>query len=175
MSNTESSDEHLADHTGQCMAAKAVGEQFGVSKNAALTVVRIPEGRLTPDEQARGRKYAVRYGPYVDAFRLVLEDVRAKNLQGKAVINLSSGFPDIAGRIPIDTDDDWELYDIISQVIDEKVVVVVGSGNLGTFRGTDPSQPPNAVRTIPTRKLHLITRYYLANQSSCQSKCETSQ
>jgi hypothetical protein len=157
------------------MAAKAVGEAYGVSKNAALTIVRIPQGKPTLEEEARGRQYPIRYGPYVDAFRLVLEDVRAKGLQGRAVINLSSGFEDTAGRIPQATDDDWEFYDAIREVIDERVVVVTGSGNRGTFRGANPSQPPDAVFTSTPWYMHSLTFWNLANQSSSEPKCKTSQ
>lgn len=103
---------------------------------------------MTDQEKARGRKYVVRYSPFLDAFRLVLKDIRSKGIQGRAVINLSMGFPDLDGKIPAPGDDDWELYEVIRDLIAEKVVIVVASGNSGIFRGVDPTQPPNPVCTL---------------------------
>lgn len=117
-------------------------------------MVRIPEGVLLPAEVASGRKYVIRYGPYLDAFRLVLKDVRAKNLQFKAVVNLSSGMPNLDGKIPEAGDDDWELYEVVRELINENVVIVTGSGNSGTFTRKDPTQPPNKVRALDSGSCH---------------------
>jgi hypothetical protein len=125
-----------------------VGDTYGVSKGAAVTVVRLPAGTLTDEEIAAGRQYVVRYTSLVDAWSKVLNDVITKNLQGKAVINFSAGLRDTAGRIPLEYDSDIDFYRIVKQVIDANVVVVTASGNNGQFKLANPNLPYDKVCTI---------------------------
>jgi hypothetical protein len=117
----------------KCIISKAVGKSYGVSKNAAVTVVRVPRPVLTQEDIDSGVDKGFRYTTSVDALRLVLQDVINKNLQYRAVINLSWGFTNDLGRIPLPGEYTYEIYQVLQALIAENVVVVTSSGNSGKF------------------------------------------
>ena len=62
---------------GTCVLSKAAGSYFGVARNANIVLVKIPEPTLRSDVWA--------------AMAEVSNDISHRRLQGKAVINFSSG------------------------------------------------------------------------------------
>ena len=114
------------------MLSKVVGNDYGVSRNAAVTIVRLPqaiqyvEGVAQPDPEAD-----FRYSTIVDALYQVLNDVVLKDIGNRAVINLSFGLEDVLHRIPNQGDAGYELYEVLNLLIQHFVVIVVASGNNG--------------------------------------------
>jgi hypothetical protein len=68
---------------GTCVASKAVGGEYGAAKLAKLVVVK-----MVPI-----RSETVTSVDIIQALAITSTDVRDNGLQGKAVVNLSHGFP----------------------------------------------------------------------------------
>jgi hypothetical protein len=143
-------DDISTDFHGSCMASKAVGTKFGVSKKASLTIVRRP-GRIL-DEQDRKRGYDVTTSPLPQAvlgLELILEDIRKRKNGPSSVINYSQGATPRNGFITIG--DAWSthpadnpanyfhpLWSILNDLVEEGATIVVSTGNYATM---DPSNP----------------------------------
>ncbi|POS75009.1 hypothetical protein DHEL01_v206590 [Diaporthe helianthi] len=96
-----------SDGHGSCAGSKVNGPQFGVAKLVNLVVVK---ASINSDET-------------LDALNKVLEDVRQRNLQGKAVVNFSRSIanPTAFTRKMV------EYY--VKEMIREDVVFIAASGN----------------------------------------------
>ncbi|KAL1875232.1 hypothetical protein Daus18300_003303 [Diaporthe australafricana] len=96
-----------ADGHGSCAGSKVNGPKYGVAKQANLVVV----------------KASTNIDETLDSLNKILEDVRSKKLQGKAVVNFSRS---IANPSKF-TQKMMEYY--INEMIKEDVVFVTASGN----------------------------------------------
>jgi len=157
------------------MVAKAVSAEFGVSKNAAVTIVRLPEPILTATEAltGKGAEDFLRYSTILDAFRLVLADIKTKKIEYRAVINLSGGWL-ATGRLPQPGDIEWEFYQVLKDLVANYAIIVASAGNFGSFTPMDPSQP---LSLVSTAKLILILSHeYLIwfpiEQPTFKSRCK---
>ncbi|KAH9208745.1 peptidase S8/S53 domain-containing protein [Leptodontidium sp. 2 PMI_412] len=122
---------------GTGMAGRAVGAAYGVSEFAQLTVVRLPQGIPTDEEMSQLKLPAAlfersvsRNSVMTDAFRHILDDVLAKGLQKKAVINISRGIISKATTLPMLDSSLYEMFDLLRQLASHGVVIVVASGNV---------------------------------------------
>lgn len=101
---------------GTCVISKVIGERFGVAKLANLVVLK--------------HRFNSRGGPMsssiLENLALVLADVKANKLQGKAVLNLSFGG---SGTSPAFVEYVQALDKVMGNLIANDVVVVVASGN----------------------------------------------
>jgi hypothetical protein len=139
------------------MLSKAVGHIFGASKNAAVTVVRVPKMIVTAEEAKAGAGgYGLRIVALIDSLRKVLQDISDKGLQYKSVVSLSFGYEDSLHKIPEPGDYDYPFYAAIEALIKANAVVVTASGNGGVFkRGNPPAskpQSPGPVSKIPDHR-----------------------
>jgi hypothetical protein len=117
-------------------ASKVVGPILGVSKKAAVTFVRIPQPAQGPLDITSGPNQnfptAARLSTIIDAYRIIAQDVAAKGLSGKAVINQCMSFAQSLNRMPQPGDGNyWLLYQAMrAMIVDYRALVVVTSGNL---------------------------------------------
>ena len=119
------------------MLSKAVSESFGVSKTAAIIIVRLPAVIQGPFDNPNLPLPTYRTSILVDGLTRILQDVTTTNIGSRAVISMSIGdvvpvhsFP---GSLPQPSDGlFWSYYDIIQQLIAFGVVIVVASGNAAT-------------------------------------------
>ncbi|KAK1561406.1 peptidase S8/S53 domain-containing protein [Colletotrichum navitas] len=110
---------------GTCVQSLVNGPRFGAAKAADIVIVKLP--------------FPANYITISSAFKLVAEDIEARNLRGKAVITMSEGYPGIDiykskssgtqvikqglfGKVK-------ELRDYILRLISLDVPLVVSSGN----------------------------------------------
>ena len=113
-------DENKESH-GSCVASKAVGHRFGVSKKSNLVVV----------------KAGLDIASIIDAFILVRADIVQKRRQGRSVVVFArcSDPPVPPGIAPIALP--WKsIQELISDLISLDVTVIVPSGNDGN-KGVD--------------------------------------
>jgi len=96
----------------------AVGSKYGTAKNADLVIVKRPEWAAGPDAEDVTETAAL------DALIRILNDIKANNLQKKAVVNLSYGYHDDIADTVINS-----ARDLIGQLLAEDAVVVTASGN----------------------------------------------
>lgn len=128
------------------MSQKAVSNLYGVSKGAALTIVRLPEPILTPEEIAAGVDTTGRFHTFIDACRQILTDVLAKGLQGKAVVLFGTAWDEPSKVSPPQPGDYiYPLYAAMQALIDNHVVIVTSTGNSGGFKLQNPNLPYNKV------------------------------
>jgi hypothetical protein len=117
------------------MLSKIVGQSYGISKGTQVTIVRIPQGIPSAAElaQLNGRPFGniFRHMATMDAMLKVGQDVVQRNLQFKAVINLSLGSIEPTGTMPTPGHPLWSYYNLIEQLINAGVVIVQSSGNDG--------------------------------------------
>ncbi|CCF36568.1 hypothetical protein CH063_08108 [Colletotrichum higginsianum] len=90
---------------GSCVGSKVNGPKYGTAKNVNLVIVKAATVAWETD----------------DALRRVLEDVKRRKLQGKAVISLARGRHDEAAS--------EELKKLTNELIQNDVVIVASSGN----------------------------------------------
>src|SRR5450432_4652840 len=69
--------ENDPDGHGSCVASKVAGPEFGVAKNANIVMIKLPRKMLL--------------GEILSTLTWIDADVTARNLRGKAVLNLSIG------------------------------------------------------------------------------------
>jgi hypothetical protein len=125
----------------KCMLSRAVGREFGVSKNAAVTVVRLPKAIRTAADPVEGY-LAFRHETVVHALAEILIDVDQKHLEYKSVVSFSLGYEPGLKKFPELGDFEYPLYAAIEALIKKKVIFVSASGNEGTLdRGGDPTGP----------------------------------
>lgn len=128
------------------MASKAVGEPFGVSKNAALIIVRNPKSVPSPQEQQAGIQPGPRLRIIVDALYLVLNDIKAKNNGLSSVISLSYSISfkgalqasSVVNTLPSPGHSLFHFYDILQKITQQGSSIVVSGGNYG-----DPKNKKN--------------------------------
>lgn len=76
---------------GTCVLSKLAGPKYGVAKNVNIVVVKMQAER---PKDGNGKAIFAIYGAtYLDAIRSVIDDIKSNKRQGKAVINMSFGFP----------------------------------------------------------------------------------
>jgi len=101
---------------GSCVISKVAGPRFGVAKNANIVVAKyavdIQTGHIWKSS-------------ILELLSLIYEDVIARGLQGKAVVNLSFGGTEKA----YGTQYIKSLRNLISRLLKSDVVVVVAAGN----------------------------------------------
>lgn len=71
------------------MASVALGEPFGVSKKASMTIICLPEVIQTPEEREAGIEPSTRLALVVDALELVLSDIKSRNSGVFSVLSMS--------------------------------------------------------------------------------------
>lgn len=121
----------MHDH-GTCMFSKIFGEPHGISKRAAVTIVRLPQairgpgdGEVIPDHRARNT---------LGSYNKILEDVAARGPTAKyrSVINFSlgSGPNAVTAMWPVPPSSAIGLYHrVVEALIEAGVVFVTTSGN----------------------------------------------
>ncbi|RDW94302.1 hypothetical protein BP5796_00065 [Coleophoma crateriformis] len=104
---------------GSCVASKVAGPKFGVAKNANIVIVKLPS--------------VLTMSSVIAALAEVGNDVSQRNLEGKAVINISIGSrvlqTDAASRDNIINA--YKLF--LASIIAQDIVVVAASGNSRMF------------------------------------------
>ncbi|CAD6576427.1 MAG: hypothetical protein ASARMPREDX12_007881 [Alectoria sarmentosa] len=144
---------------GQQMFSKAAGGHNGVARKANLVFVRWPLGlflvpRFEYDHQ-------VSAALFIDGLARILKDVNDNNLQGKAVINMSFGFPLGTVMNPqIET-----MAELMRRLEASGVVLVVAAGNYaqevlpgtGTLRTETDIYPALMARDAPDLNLIIVS------------------
>jgi len=135
------SDNDQKDYRGSCQLSKIVGPNLGVSKNADVTIVKLPPPKHNPAPEIDGTMVldypSTRMSLAVDGLTKILEDVVAKGLGRKAVISLPLGFTETLGEIPRRKDavpysaigTEYRLYRIVKELLRADVIIVVPAGN----------------------------------------------
>jgi hypothetical protein len=118
-------------------ASKVVGPILGVSKRAAVTIVRIPQPLPGPRDILSGPNQnfptVARHATVIDAYRIIAQDIAAKGLARNAVILQCLAFvPKNLNRMPEPGDGNyWLMYQAMRALIaGYSVPVVVPSGNM---------------------------------------------
>ncbi len=114
-----------SDGHGSCVFSMAVGSKYGTAKNADLVIVKRPEWAGGSDVEDTTEAAAL------DALVRILDDIKAKNLQKKAVVNLSYGYYDDIDDTVINV-----ARDLVGKLLAEDAVVVTASGNEVRIRST---------------------------------------
>lgn len=142
------SDEFKTHGTG--MASRVVGPRLGVSKKAALTIVRVPQGIPTPDEiredNLPGTSFThsvYRLSTVHDAVNRIITDMLTKNLGRKAVINISMGFKSSATTLPAPGDFNYPLFSSLKVLSSLGGTIVVASGNMNDEKDANVSDLPS--------------------------------
>ena len=108
-----------------------MGPLFGVSKKAAVTIVRVPkaiQGPGDPDDKPFTADYRTR--SVIDAYRIIIRDIISNGLTRKAVINMSMGGAQRLNRMPkIGDGEAWNEVQAIRALLLFGIPVVVSSGN----------------------------------------------
>lgn len=118
---------------GTAMLMKAAGLQRGLAKNAAVTIVRIPEPRYTPEAQDRidaGNFEDEFYSPaaVIDSYDKIMKDITDRGIGTRAVICVAQGsFDDMPEGIIYEK----LLLEKMNQLTNLGAVVVSSSGNNG--------------------------------------------
>ncbi len=111
------------------MLSKVKGHTFGISKNAAITIVRVPR-TSEPVPKPKDWEPDFSYAAMLHALELIHADIEAKNLQKLAVVSFSISFtPDYELRLPQPGEKDYGLYKALEKLIDMGVVFVAAGGN----------------------------------------------
>ncbi|CAG8955519.1 hypothetical protein HYFRA_00009472 [Hymenoscyphus fraxineus] len=122
---------------GTCMASKAVGEPFGVSKKAALTIVRLPEPIQTQKEKEAGKTPQARTKPIINALQQVHKDIWKRDSGPLSVVSISASFSDqhaldpknLLNSFPGPGHQLWPLFKILQKLTNTGASVVVSGGN----------------------------------------------
>jgi len=114
------------------MFSRAVGAEFGVTKRAALTIVRLPAPVRGPGDPP-GMLSLWRMSTLVDGLAKILQDVFDKGIQNQAVISLSLSTAVDLGRFPVPGDDIFPLYLAVTALVSKGVVVTVSGGGNGVI------------------------------------------
>jgi hypothetical protein len=108
-----------------------VGALYGVSKKAAVTIVRVPkaiQGDGDPTDVPFTADFRTR--TIIDAYRIIIRDIVSKGLNRKAVINVSSSFAQKLNRMPkVGDGQAWNELQAIRALLLFGIPVVVTSGN----------------------------------------------
>jgi hypothetical protein len=118
---------------GTCMLSRTVGPEFGVSKRAALTIVRLPAPIRGPGDPPLVPLASWRMSTLVDGIAKVLQDVFDRGIQNQAVISLSLSSTVDLGRFPVPGDDLFPLYLALTAVVSKGIVVTVSGGGNGVI------------------------------------------
>ncbi|CAG8978649.1 hypothetical protein HYALB_00009465 [Hymenoscyphus albidus] len=121
---------------GTCIASKAAGEPFGVSKKAAITIVRLPKSVQTPQEQQAGKSPGSRLWVIVDALKLVWADIQERDARIISVISLYISLTNNDARSNLDDlpkygDTLFPLFEIMQRITNMGSSFVVSGGNYG--------------------------------------------
>jgi hypothetical protein len=118
-------------------ASKVVGPILGVSKRAAVTIVRIPQPVPGPRDITEGPNQnfptVARHATMTDAYKIIAQDIKAKGLARNAVILQCMSFvPQNLNRMPEPGDGNyWLMYQAMRAIITGySVPIVVTSGNM---------------------------------------------
>jgi hypothetical protein len=137
----DKSDTNSVNAHGTCMFSRAVSSQFGVSNNAALTIVRVAKPVWGEDDgkDPNGNKLeppSMRGINVIGAVDEAFNDILKRGLSHKAVVSMSLGDYDTNLPIPSSPGDGerYLMYTSIKRMMDYGVVVVASTGNRG-----DPS------------------------------------
>jgi hypothetical protein len=153
-------DDHDPLRHGTCMASKAVGGRFGVSKRASITIVRYPKRILTKEEQDAGADASTfSQGLILNGLELILADVRKRQSGLHSVLSLSLGSTPPEGEIlpghgwdtnPADdkNHNDAALWNLLNDLANEGVTIVSAAGNHGTMDPTKPFHGPPSYRMM---------------------------
>jgi subtilisin family serine protease len=120
------------------MFSRAVSSQFGVSNNAALTIVRVAKPVWGEDDgkDPNGNKLeppSMRGINVIGAVDEAFNDILKRGLSHKAVVSMSLGDYDTNLPIPSSPGDGerYLMYTSIKRMMDYGVVVVASTGNRG--------------------------------------------
>jgi subtilisin family serine protease len=150
------------------MMSKAVSTTFGISKKAALTIVRLPRTVPTMAEvQAwinRGSPLNagldLRWVPFVDALQKIWAELNPPGQEGqsqrKIVINMSIVYEmkswTLGNYPPLPGDDIYSAYAVMERLSNQGVIFVAAAGNRGAPTMSDvcfmPIFPFNANSVI---------------------------
>ena len=124
---------------GSCVAAKVAGPTYGVAKKASVVMVKA--GILT-----------LAFSSYMlKATALIIQDVKSKGLQGKAVVNVSWGWPiEGSNQMSDETRDKW--LEMIEELLDLDVVFVTAAGNFNEWKFAQPHLGLNSYPQVFTKK-----------------------
>lgn len=101
---------------GSCVAAKVAGPTYGVAKKASVVMVKA------------GILSLVFSSYLLKATALIIEDVKSKGLQGKAVVNVSWGWP-IEGPNEMNDEVRDKWLEMIEELLDLDVAFITAAGN----------------------------------------------
>lgn len=142
---------------GTAILFKAVGEKRGVSKNAAITIVRTPEPILSAFNW--GEYEQTGYYPYdhfedaaVDGLDKIYDDVVLRGIAKGAVVNFLSGLDVDFSDMATFNEESRLLFSALKDLIDQGVVMVDAAGNDGHTYG----QPISGTPTCFNRLLPII-------------------
>ncbi|KAH7333371.1 hypothetical protein BKA65DRAFT_596922 [Rhexocercosporidium sp. MPI-PUGE-AT-0058] len=123
---------------GTAMISRVVGQELGVSKKAALTIVRLPQGipneQEKKDDELTGSSFThqvYRMSILEDAINRIIQDVVKKGLQQKAVVNMSLSFSSGDKVLPARGAFNYGFYSALKMLSSLGVTVVVSAGNGG--------------------------------------------
>ena len=124
--------------------SKAVSQYFGISKKAALTIVRMPRPVPNAEEIIEGIQTGVplrtlRYNPLINGMIKIFDQLNPRGKEGQSqrniVVNIALGWEIIAGTLPNyppkPGDDEFALYSIVKRMTDQGVIFVTAAGNEG--------------------------------------------
>jgi subtilisin family serine protease len=131
------------------MMSKAVSATLGISKKAALTIVRLPRSVPSMAElqawinngSPSKSSLNLRWAPFVDALQKIWAELNPSGQEGqsqrKVVINMSvvwemrnTGYT-LANYPPLPGDDIYSAYAIMERLSNQGVIFVAASGNRG--------------------------------------------
>ena len=124
------------------MLSKAIGADYGVSKQAAPVIVRLPQAIETAAQQAARvpgqAPVAFRFTTLLHALILIIDDIVTGNYQKQAVVLLTfneqafDGIDPYLPNNPPQADDFYDdYYFLLNQLSILGAVIVVSSGNEG--------------------------------------------
>jgi hypothetical protein len=121
------------------MFSKAFGA-YGLSKGAAVTIVRLPRAIQGLSEESPDSVPSFRHRVLIDGLNLILQDIEDKGINHRAVINLSAGLRPISlgpslNRKPVLGDTLYPMYQTLEKLINMGAIFTTTSGN-----GGDPTQ-----------------------------------
>ncbi|KAL8829647.1 MAG: hypothetical protein Q9191_001898 [Dirinaria sp. TL-2023a] len=132
VSGTE--DDQAVDGHGTCVYSMAVGPKYGIAKEADVVIVKHAKLKKQPkddggkngdgSDSSSDDEEDTLESATLDGMAKILEDIKEKKLQKKAVVNLSWGV-----SAQLEEASKTKLHDIIKELLENDVVVVTASGN----------------------------------------------
>jgi len=124
------------------MFSMAFGAQSGVSKRAAVTIVRLPKAIRALSEWNPDTIPAFRIPTPTHALVPVLQDIQQRGIKNKAVVNLSLGGRFGFNRVPVLGELYWDAFVAAKDLIDRGVTITVAAGNKGEIAKFGVCSPP---------------------------------